>query len=197
MSAPPPARLVLASTSPYRRELLSRLQIPFEVTSPNLDETPFAGERPKALALRLAQMKAHCVKTAWPDSLIVGSDQVAVVDDAILEKPGTHARASSQLALMRAKAVQFHTAVCLLNAARNREQVALVTIVVHMRNYSDAEIERYLQTEKPYDCAGSARIEGLGISLVEKLEGDDPTALIGLPLVALCNMLRVEGIALP
>jgi septum formation protein len=192
-----PARLLLASTSPYRRELLSRLRVPFDTIAPHSDETPFTGESPDALALRLAQLKAQSVSTAWPDRIIIGSDQVAVVDGTILGKPGTHARAVEQLALMRARVVRFHTGLCVLNSRTAREQTALVTIIVQMRNYSDTQIERYLRADAPYDCAGSARIEALGISLVEKLEGEDPTALIGLPLIALCRMLRDEGIDLP
>jgi septum formation protein len=192
-----PARLLLASTSPYRRELLSRLRVPFETIAPHTDETPLAGESPDVLALRLAQLKARSVHATWPDRLIIGSDQVAVVDRTILGKPGTHARATEQLALMRARVVRFHTGLCVLNSHTAREQTALVTINVQMRNYSDAQIERYLRADEPYDCAGSARIEGLGISLVERLDGEDPTALIGLPLIALCRMLRDEGIDLP
>lgn len=197
MPYPAPARLVLASTSRYRRELLSRLNIPFEVTAPAVDEAPLAGEAPQALALRLACLKAQSVRQAWPDALIVGSDQVAVVGESMLGKPGNFDRAAEQLKLMRAKPVYFHTALCLLNARTSREQTALVPVTVHMHDYTDAQIERYLRTEEPYDCAGSARIEGLGIALVAKLEGNDPNALIGLPLIALCDMLRNEGWDLP
>ncbi len=197
MPAAAPARLLLASTSPYRRELLERLKIPFDTVAPGVDETPEAREEPRALALRLARLKAQAPKAAWPDRLIIGSDQVAVVADRILEKPGSHARAVAQLALMRAHTVEFHTALCLLDSTTGREQTDIVTISVRMRDYSEAEAARYLLAERPYDCAGSARIEGLGISLVEQLEGDDPTALIGLPLIALCRMLRNEGIELP
>ena len=197
MPCPAPARLVLASTSRYRRELLSRLNIPFEVTAPAVDEAPLAGEAPQALALRLACLKAQSVRHAWPDALIVGSDQVAVVDETILGKPGNFDRAAAQLKLMRGKPVHFHTALCVLNARTSREQTALVPVTVHMRDYTDSQIERYLRAEEPYDCAGSARIEGLGIALVARLEGDDPNALIGLPLIALCDMLRNEGWELP
>ena len=197
MPHPAPAKLVLASTSRYRRELLSRLNIPFEVTAPAVDEAPLSGEAPQALALRLACLKAQSVRHAWPDALIVGSDQVAVVDETILGKPGNFDRAATQLRLMRGKPVFFHTALCLLNARTSREQTSLVPVTVHMRDYTDAQIERYLRAEVPYDCAGSARIEGLGIALVAKLEGDDPNALIGLPLIALCDMLRNEGWELP
>ena len=197
MPHPAPAKLVLASTSRYRRELLSRLNTPFEVTAPAVDEAPLAAEGPQALALRLACLKAQAVGHAWPDSLIVGSDQVAVVNETILGKPGNFDRAAAQLKLMRGKPVHFHTALCVLNARTSREQTALVPVTVHMRDYTDAQIERYLRAEEPYDCAGSARIEGLGIALVARLEGDDPNALIGLPLIALCNMLRNEGWELP
>ena len=197
MPHPAPAKLVLASTSRYRRELLSRLNIPFEVTDPAVDEAPLAGEASQALALRLACLKAQSVRHAWPDALIVGSDQVAVVNETILGKPGNFDRAAAQLKLMRGKPVHFHTALCVLNARTSREQTALVPVTVHMRDYTDAQIERYLRAEEPYDCAGSARIEGLGIALVVKLEGDDPNALIGLPLIALCDMLRNEGWELP
>jgi len=197
MSDPAPARLILASTSPYRRELLSRLQIPFEVVAPGVDETPLQGEDARSLALRLAVSKAQSVTAARPDRIIIGSDQVAVVGETILEKPGAHELAVEQLKRMRARTVEFHTALCVINSRTAREQTQTVTIRVLMGSYSDEQIERYLHTEQPYDCAGSARIEGLGISLVEKLEGDDPTALIGLPLIALCRMLREEGIDLP
>ncbi|MCE9642578.1 MAG: Maf family nucleotide pyrophosphatase [Betaproteobacteria bacterium] len=197
MPNPPSAHLVLASTSRYRRELLNRLNIPFEVAAPNADETPLPGETPQALALRLASAKARAVQDVWPDALIIGSDQVALVDNVILSKPGNFDNAVVQLKLMRGKAVHFFTALCLLNSRNGQQQAALVPVTVHMREYSDAQLERYLRTEEPYDCAGSARIEGLGITLVAKLEGDDPNALIGLPLIALCDMLRNEGMELP
>ena len=197
MPNPAPATLVLASTSRYRRELLARLDIPFEVAAPEVDEAPMAREAPPDLAVRLARQKARAVTHAWPDALIIGSDQVAVVDDVILDKPGNFDRAVAQLKRMRGRAVQFHTALCLLNSRTTREQTALVPVTVHMREYTDVQIERYLRAEEPYDCAGSARIEALGITLVEKLTGDDPNALIGLPLIALCNMLRNEGWELP
>jgi septum formation protein len=197
MPNPAPARLVLASTSRYRRELLARLNIPFEIASPNVDETPVQGEKPRTLALRLASAKANAVRSIWPDALIIGSDQVAVVGNTVLNKPGNFDNAFAQLRLMRGKAVQFFTALCVLNSRTARSQTALVPVTVYMREFSDAQIERYLRAEEPYDCAGSARIEGLGITLVAKLEGDDPNALIGLPLIALCDMLRNEGVDLP
>jgi len=176
---------------------LAQLQIPYTTVAPNVDETRAAGEAPRELALRLAETKARALRTAFPAALIIGCDQVAVVDDTVLGKPGDHSRAVAQLKLMRGKPVSFFTALCLLNAASARIQSALVTVIVHMRALSDAQIERYLSIEQPYDCAGSARIEGLGITLVEKLEGDDPNALIGLPLIKLCDMLRNENVELP
>jgi septum formation protein len=197
MSKSTPLTLVLASTSRYRRELLTRLQIPFEVAAPAVDETPQEGETPQALALRLASAKAHAVRHDWPDALIIGSDQVAVVDNAFLDKPGNFENALAQLLRMRRKAVQFFTALYLLNTRTANAQIALVPVTVHMREFSDEEAKRYLRAEEPYDCAGSARIEGLGITLVAKLEGEDPNALIGLPLIALCGMLRNEGVTLP
>jgi len=189
--------VVLASTSPYRRALLERLQIPFATAAPDIDETPLTGESPAALCARLAAAKAQAVQHDWPDALIIGSDQVAVVGAALLNKPGNHANAVDQLRRMRGKAVDFFTALCVLNVRAQRRQAVIVPVTVHMRELSDVEIERYLQAERPYDCAGSARIEGLGISLVARLECDDPTALIGLPLIELCAMLRNEGIELP
>ena len=197
MAPPPPARLVLASTSPYRRELLARLQIPFATAAPNVDETPLVRETPQALCARLAAAKSQAVQRDWPDALIIGSDQVAVVGDLLLNKPGSHENAATQLRRMRGKAVNFYTALCVLNTRTLRQQSAIVPVTVHMREYSDAQIERYLRRERPYDCAGSARIEGLGITLVSGLACDDPSALIGLPLIALCEMLRNEGVNLP
>lgn len=190
-------RLVLASTSRYRQELLARLGISFETTAPNVDESPAAGEMPQALALRLACAKAQAAQAAFPDALIIGCDQVAAVGATLLNKPGTHARAVEQLKLMSGKQIAFFTALCLLNARTLQRQTAIVPVTVHMRELSTGQIERYLQAERPYDCAGSARIEGLGITLVARLDGDDPNALIGLPLIKLCDMLRNEGVDLP
>jgi septum formation protein len=190
-------QLVLASTSRYRQELLARLGIPFETTGPNVDESPAAGEMPQALALRLACAKAQAAQAAFPDALIIGCDQVAAVGATLLNKPGTHARAVEQLKLMSGKQIAFFTALCLLNARTLQRQTAIVPVTVHMREFSTGQIERYLQAERPYDCAGSARIEGLGITLVARLDGDDPNALIGLPLIKLCDMLRNEGVDLP
>lgn len=197
MSAAPPPRLILASTSRYRRELLARLRIPFESLAPDIDESPVAAETPPALALRLACAKAQAARSAYPDALIIGCDQVAAVGEALLNKPGSHENAVRQLRLMRGKPVQFFTALCLLNARTARLQQDVVAITVHMRDVTDAQIERYLAADQPYDCAGSAKIEGLGIALVARFEGDDPSALIGLPLIKLCAMLRGEGVELP
>jgi len=194
MSSPP---LVLASTSRYRRELLARLRVPFTLAAPAVDERPRAREKPRALALRLACAKARAVVRTNPDALIIGCDQAAAAGSTLLAKPGNRARAVAQLKLMSGKAVDFFTALCLLNARSAHEQTAVVRVTVRMRELSDDQIERYLRREQPYDCAGSARIEGLGIALVAALEGADPTALIGLPLIKLCDMLRKEGIEVP
>ena len=197
MSPPPVPELILASSSRYRQQLLAQLQLPFTAAAPNVDESPIKDEAPHELALRLARAKAQALRAAFPAALIIGCDQVAVVDGTLLNKPGNHGNAVHQLKLMRGKAVSFFTALCLLNARTARIQSEVVTIIVHMRELSDAQIERYLKAEQPYDCAGSARIEGLGITLVEKLEGDDFNALIGLPLIKLCDMLRNESVELP
>ncbi len=189
--------LILASSSKYRRELLERLHLDFEIAAPDVDERPLGGEAPPSMALRLACAKARAVQARHPTALIIGCDQVAVVEGTLLHKPGTFENAARQLKVMRGKTVSFHTGLCLLNARSTRIQSEVVTMVVHMRAYDDAEIERYLQAEEPYDCAGSARIEGLGITLVSRIEGDDPNALIGLPLISLCNMLHAEGLKLP
>jgi septum formation protein len=186
--------LILASTSPYRRALLERLRLPFKVVAPEVDETPLAGESPMRTALRLAAGKAEAVVPAAGGALVIGSDQVAVLDAQPLGKPGDHAGAVRQLQAMRGQRVVFHTALCLLNAASGRKQVENVPTSVFFRDFSDAQIEHYLRTEQPYDCAGSAKIEGLGIALVERIESDDPSALIGLPLMKLATMLKNEGI---
>ena len=171
--------------------------MPFVIAAPEVDECPISGESPRELAVRLAHAKACAVRAAFPEALIIGCDQVAVVDGSLLNKPGDHAHARRQLRLMRGRPATFFTALCLLNARTAQVQQDVATDVVHMRRFSDAQIERYLEADRPYDCAGSARIEGLGITLVEKLEGEDPSALIGLPLLKLCAMLRNEGIELP
>ncbi len=193
-SAPP---LVLASTSTFRRQLLSRLLLPFVVANPEVDETPLPAEPPPATAERLARRKAEAVAAQFPGSLIIGSDQVAYCGASVYGKPGTRERARAQLAAMRGRTVVFHTAVCLLDAASGRSQCQGVPTEVVFRDYSAAEIERYLDREDALNCAGSAKSEGLGITLIEALRGDDPNALIGLPLIALARMLRAEGVQLP
>ena len=190
---PPP--IVLASTSPYRRDLLARLRLPFEVRAPAMNEAALPGEAARETALRLAQAKARAVAPDCPAALIIGCDQVAVLDGVSLGKPGDHANAVAQLRAMRGRSVLFHTALALFNARTGALQTAEVPTTVRFRQYGDAEIERYLEAERPYDCAGSARIEGLGIVLVESVESTDPTALIGLPLLQLAAMLRNEGVA--
>ena len=189
-------QLVLASTSPYRKELLSRLKIPFEVVAPEVDETPLPGEAPQDTALRLAQLKARAVKTKFPNALIIGSDQVAVLEGTQLGKPHTHDNAVKQLRFMRGKTVGFHTALCLYNSRTDRMQAEVVPYLVSFRDLTDAQIEGYLLKEQPYNCAGSAKSEGLGIALIEKMEGNDPNALIGLPLIRLIDMLANEGVTL-
>ena len=189
--------LVLASSSPFRRELLARLQIPFETAVPDTDESPLPNEDPAATACRLAEAKAGVVARHYPDALIIGSDQVAASGSERFGKPGRRVHAGAQLRMMRGKEVVFHTAVCLLNSATGRAQVRCVDTHVGFRLLSDAEIESYLDKEDALNCAGSARSEGLGISLLSYLRGDDPNALVGLPLIALCDMLRAEGLHLP
>jgi septum formation protein len=190
-------RLVLASTSPFRRELLARLGLPFEVVAPQTDETPLPDELPAATAERLAVAKARAVTDSYPDSLIIGSDQVAALGNARFGKPHTRPNAVAQLRQMRGKEVTFHTALCLLNTATQRHQSCVIPVDVGFRDYSDSEIEAYLDKEDALNCAGSAKSEGLGISLLRYLRGDDPNALVGLPLIALCDMLRAEGVAVP
>ncbi len=187
-------RLILASTSVYRRTLLERLRLPFEVIAPQVDETPLSDEPAERTALRLAEWKARAAAQAGQDALIIGADQVAVMNNRNLGKPGDHATAVRQLQAMRAQSIIFHTAVCLYNTASDRVRVANVPTTVVFRDFSDAVIERYLALERPYDCAGSARIEGLGIALVERVVSDDPTALVGLPLMQLTSMLKREGV---
>lgn len=190
-------RIVLASTSVYRRELLSRLQIPFETADPETDEAAMPGESPAETAERLSFLKARAVAGRYPDALIIGSDQVAFMDDRRFGKPLTRERAIEQLRTMRGRTVIFHTGICLHNNATGRSQVRGVPTEVAFRPFSDAEIERYLDKEQPYHCAGSAKSEGLGISLLSSLRGEDPNALVGLPLIVLCDMLREEGVSVP
>jgi len=185
---------VLASTSRYRRELLSRLGLPFDVVAPAVDEAPQAGESPSQTALRLAEMKARAVAKDYPDSLIIGSDQVLLLDNEQLGKPGNFENAFLQLKKMQGKTMVFHTALCLLNSRSGHLQLRDVPTTIHMRNLSDAQLESYLRKEQPYDCAGSARSEGLGIALIARYETADPNALIGLPLIALTEMLANEGV---
>ena len=190
-------RLILASTSPYRRDLLARLQLPFEAVAPEADETPLPNEAPAATAERLAVAKAQAVADRFPDALIIGSDQVAHLGETRFGKPGTRARAIDQLRTMSGHTVVFHTGLCLLNSATGRIHLRGIPTEVRFRELSDAEITRYLDREDALNCAGSARSEGLGIALLEAMRGDDPNALVGLPLIALCDMLRAEGIELP
>lgn len=192
-----PRALVLGSTSRYRRALLERLQRPFGTDAPNVDETPQAGEAPRALALRLAQAKAREVAARHPEAIVIGSDQVADLDGQPLGKPGTHERAVAQLRAMRGRSVVFQTALCVVCLATGFEQTDLAAVEVRFRALSDDEIERYLRAEQPYDCAGSAKSEGLGIALLESIHNDDPTALIGLPLIRTARLLRAAGLQLP
>ena len=192
--SPLPRPLVLGSTSRYRRELLARLGLPFDVAAPAVDETPQPGESPRALAQRLALAKAHAVAALHPEAVVIGSDQVADLDGAPLGKPGNHARATAQLRQMSGKTVVFQTALAVVCQATGFEQVDLAPVRVRFRPLSDAEIERYLQAEQPYDCAGSARSEGLGVALLDAIYSDDPTALVGLPLIRTSALLREAGI---
>jgi septum formation protein len=186
----------LGSTSRYRKELLSRLKIPFESVAPNVDETPHNQESPKDLALRLALAKARAVALKNPEAVVIGSDQVADLEGMPLGKPGNHTNAILQLQRMRGKTVIFQTALSVVCIASGYERTDLAAVKVKFRDLSDAEIESYLRAEEPYDCAGSAKSEGLGIALLESKENDDPTALIGLPLIRTCQMLREAGVKL-
>lgn len=189
-----PQNIILASTSTYRRELLGRLGLPFDVANPKTDETPLPGEAPENIALRLSEAKARAVAELHPDALIIGSDQVATVDGKIFGKPETHERAVAQLRALSGKTVNFFTGLCLFNAKTNFAEVRGVPVLVTFRELSDQEIENYLQREPAYNCAGSAKSEGLGIALLSSIRGDDPNALIGLPLIALCDMLHKQGV---
>lgn len=190
-------RLILGSTSRYRRELLQRLGLPFEAVAPDVDETPRPQEAPAVLAQRLALAKAQEVAARHPDALVIGSDQVADLAGQPLGKPGSHARAVAQLRQMRGQTVVFHTAVALVWQARGLVLQDIAQVRTRFRALDDAEIERYLLAEQPYDCAGSAKSEGLGISLLEAIDNDDPTALIGLPLIRTCRLLRQAGLQIP
>jgi septum formation protein len=195
MSQSQPA-LILGSTSRYRRELLARLRVPFDVVSPDVDETPLAGESPQVLATRLALAKAQAVAALHPHAVVIGSDQVADLNGEPLGKPGNHERAVRQLQRMRGQTVVFQTAVSVVCQASGFEQTELAQIKVRFRDLSDADIEAYLRAEEPYDCAGSAKSEGLGIALLDAIDNDDPTALIGLPMIRTARMLRAAGIDL-
>jgi septum formation protein len=186
--------VILGSTSRYRKELLSRLQIPFDTAAPNVDETPHHHESPKDLAMRLALAKAHAVALKNPQAVVIGSDQVADLEGEPLGKPGNHANATLQLQRMRGKTVIFQTALSVVCLTTRFEKTDLAAVKVKFRDLSDSEIESYLLAEEPYDCAGSAKSEGLGIALLESIESDDPTALIGLPLIRTCLMLREAGV---
>lgn len=191
-----PPRLILASSSPYRRELLERLRIPFDVVVPAIDETPLEGELPEETAMRLAQAKARAVAAEQPTgerALIIGSDQVATYDGHQIGKPGTHEKALAQLQAMRGREVLFHSALCLLDSTSDDAETVDAITKVRFRDLSDAALDAYLRAETPYDCAGSAKAEGLGIALLDAIESDDPTALIGLPLIALTRMLLAAG----
>ena len=188
--------LILGSTSAYRRDLLSRLHIPFEVAAPDVDETALPGEAPKALAERLALAKAKAVAARFPQAVVIGSDQVADLNGLSLGKPGTHDKAVAQLRQMRGQTVIFQTAVAVVCLDSGFEQQSLAAVRVKFRDLTDDDIENYLQLEKPYDCAGSAKSEGLGICLLDSIDSDDPTALIGLPLIRTSQMIRAAGIEL-
>lgn len=196
-SAPDAPPLVLGSSSPFRRALLERLGVPFTVAAPRVDETPRAGEAPRDYVARLAGDKARAVAARHPRALVIGSDQAAVHASGIVGKPVDHADALRQLLQASGNTVTLYTGLALLNAASRRLQCDVVPFTVHFRRFDRATAQRYLQREQPYDCAGSLRAEGLGISLLERFEGDDPNALIGLPLIRLVDMLHNEGIAIP
>lgn len=186
--------LVLASTSAYRKELLTRLGLPFTTAAPEVDETPLPDETPPQLVRRLAELKARAVAARYPSALIIGSDQVAVIDGQILGKPGNHERAVAQLRLASGKRLDFFTGLCLFNAASSSLQVEVVSFGVVFRRLSDQQIENYLRREQPYHCAGSFKSEALGVALCERFDGEDPSALIGLPLIRLVRMLEQENV---
>lgn len=186
--------IVLGSTSPYRRELLLRLGLDFSTASPDIDESPEPDEQPEALVERLAKLKASAVADSYANALVIGSDQVATIDGTILGKPGTHERAIEQLTLASGKKVTFYTGLCLLNSTTGNLQLCCEPFHVYFRDLNKQDIENYLIREKPYNCAGSFKSEGLGITLFRKMEGDDPNSLIGLPLIRLVDMLKNEGV---
>jgi septum formation protein len=186
--------LILGSTSRYRRDLLERLRVPFDVVAPQVDETPLTGELPAATAQRLALAKAHAVAVRFAGAVVIGSDQVAELDGEPIGKPGSHARAAAQLRKMSGRSVVFHTAVAVVRADIGFEAAALVPVTVRFKPLTDAQIEHYLRAEQPYDCAGSAKAEALGIALLDSIDSNDPTALVGLPLIQTCALLRLAGI---
>jgi septum formation protein len=190
----PAPRLILASTSRYRRQLLERLRLPFDVVSPGVDEAARAGEGPAALATRLALAKAQAVAASAADAVVIGSDQVADLDGQAIGKPGSHQRAVEQLKMMSGRRVVFHTAVAVVRRECSFERALLAPVSVVFRDLSSDEIERYLQLDTPYDCAGSAKSEALGVALLKSIDSDDPTALIGLPLIRTCALLREAGL---
>ncbi len=194
MPTPATPPLVLASTSPFRRELLSRLIADFQVADPRTDETPLPDETPEALALRLSEAKARAVAPGHPGALIIGSDQVAVCDGRIYGKPGNHERAVAQLQELRGRTVNFFTGLCLLDTRNNQAHVRGIPTLVTFRDLTDQEIAAYLEREPAYNCAGSAKSEGLGIALIARLEGSDPNAEVGLPIIALCELCRETGL---
>lgn len=196
MTAPSSRKLILGSSSKYRKALLDRLSIPYTVQAPDVDETPLPGEAPQALAQRLALAKARAIAQLHPESIVIGSDQVADLHGEPLGKPGNHERAVAQLRRMRGQTVIFQTALAVVCEETGFCQTDLAAVRVRFRDLSDTEIENYLHAEQPYDCAGSAKSEGLGIALLEAIDNDDPTALVGLPLIRTCRMLRAAGIDL-
>jgi len=187
--------LILASSSPYRKELLARLNLPFETMSPEIDESSLTNELPQDTALRLAQLKARKIAESYSQALVIGCDQVATLDGLQLGKPGTHENAAKQLKMMRGRTVTFHSALCLYNAETQHMQAEVVPYEVTFRELTDEQIERYLRIEEPYNCAGSAKSEGLGIALIASMHGTDPNALIGLPLIKLISMLQNENVS--
>lgn len=197
MSTIPNRTLVLGSTSVYRRELLERLRLPFEVVAPLVDETARPGETPHQVAYRLAMDKAREVAARYPTAVVIGSDQVADLGGLPLGKPGDHRRATLQLRQMRGRTVVFQTAVAVVCLQTGFAETDLAAVVVRFRDFGDDEIETYLQAEKPYDCAGSAKSEGLGIAMLESIDSDDPSALVGLPLIRTCRLLRAAGLTIP
>ncbi len=190
----PAPRLILGSTSRYRRELVARLRLPFDIVAPDVDESPLPGEPPLALARRLALAKAMAVSRHQPDAVVIGSDQVCDVDGEAIGKPGTHERATAQLQRLRGRCALFHSAVAVVCAETGFQAEDVASVKVRFRELTDGEIERYLRLDEPYDCAGSGRCEALGITLLESIDSDDPTALVGLPLIRTARMLRAAGV---